>query len=208
MDTGHKKLKVLALKRYYNNPRICKECGKVIVVPPGKTPSQIRKNKFCNRKCWCEYSIKGNHDWVIVQAFYDDGHNRDECIKHFGVSLVAFQKAIRDGNLKIRIPGGGIPPFPLEQVMVENSTYNRGNLKAQLLKRGILENKCAVCGLKEWMGKSLIMVLDHINGINNDHRLENLRMLCPNCDSQSPTFCGRNVKRLRLAKKEKGPVVE
>jgi len=39
------------------------------------------------------------------------------------------------------------------------------------------------------------MILDHINGINNDNRLENLRMLCPNCNIQQPTFAGRRNKK-------------
>lgn len=77
----------------------------------------------------------------------------------------------------------------LEEILVENSTFNRSHLKARLLNAGILENRCAICNQDgEWEGKSLTMVLDHINGVNNDHRLENLRMLCPNCNSQQTTF--------------------
>ena len=86
--------------------------------------------------------------------------------------------------------------FPLEQVMTKNSTYSRGLLKQRLLKDGILENECSECGQEaNWNGKKLVMVLDHINGTNNDHRLENLRILCPNCNSQQETFCGKNVKK-------------
>ena len=85
--------------------------------------------------------------------------------------------------------------FPLEEVMVENSTYNRGNLKKRLLKNGMLKNECAICGQEPiHNNKKLVMVLDHINGISDDHREENLRMLCPNCNSQEPTFAGRNRK--------------
>ena len=85
--------------------------------------------------------------------------------------------------------------FPLEQVMVKNSAYGRCSLKKRLLEKGIIKNECSNCGQKGvWDNKKLIMVLDHINGINNDHRLENLRMLCPNCNSQQETFAGRNRK--------------
>lgn len=48
--------------------------------------------------------------------------------------------------------------------------------------------------LPTWNGKPLILTLDHRNGISNDHRLENLRWLCPNCNSQTETFCGRRKK--------------
>jgi len=90
------------------------------------------------------------------------------------------------------------PPnkLPLSKVMVKNSTYNRGNLKARLLKEGLLKNQCCICGLgPEWNNSPLVMVIDHKNGINNDHRLKNLRLLCPNCNSQTDTFSGRNAKK-------------
>ncbi len=44
----------------------------------------------------------------------------------------------------------------------------------------------------EWCGQPLNLVLDHINGVNSDNRVENLRFLCPNCNSQQSTFAGRN----------------
>ena len=82
--------------------------------------------------------------------------------------------------------------IPLEEVMVENSTYSRGHLKKRLLKEGLIENKCEICGLDEiWNNIKLVMVLDHKNGIRDDHRRENLRMLCPNCNSQQKTFAGK-----------------
>src|SRR6266511_923986 len=85
---------------------------------------------------------------------------------------------------------------PLEEVLVENSTYSRFHLKRRLLASGTLKNECAVCGQGQvWMGQPLAMVLDHINGVPNDNRLENLRMLCPNCNSQTATYCAKNYMR-------------
>lgn len=85
---------------------------------------------------------------------------------------------------------------PLDQVMKEGSTYSRGSLKRRLIKQGLLEEKCNCCGqLPIWQGKKLVLVLDHKNGIYNDHRLKNLRLLCPNCNSQQDTFAGRNSKK-------------
>ena len=88
--------------------------------------------------------------------------------------------------------------IPLERVMTENSTYNRCSLKRRLIGGGLLENKCSICGQNtEWAGKNLVMVLDHINGRNNDHRLENLRLVCPNCNSQLETSNGKNRRKKR-----------
>jgi len=83
--------------------------------------------------------------------------------------------------------------IPLDEVMIENSTYGRGTLKKRLIKDGSMEYVCAICGIGAmWNGSKLVLILDHINGINNDHRRENLRFVCPNCDTQLPTFKGRN----------------
>jgi 5-methylcytosine-specific restriction endonuclease McrA len=60
------------------------------------------------------------------------------------------------------------------------------------VKENRLEYKCANCGIKEWNNLPLSLQLDHINGVNNDHRLENLRFLCPNCHSQTDTYSGKN----------------
>jgi hypothetical protein len=85
--------------------------------------------------------------------------------------------------------------IPLSKVMVKNSNYSRYNLKRRLIDGGILKNECLECGLgPEWKGLKLVLILDHINGIHNDNRRKNLRLLCPNCNSQTQTFAGRNKK--------------
>ena len=88
------------------------------------------------------------------------------------------------------------PARPLSDILVENSDYrSRRLLKQRLIREGLLEEECGVCGLTDWQGKSITLQLDHINGVNDDHRLENLRLLCPNCHSQTDTFCGRNLRK-------------
>lgn len=83
--------------------------------------------------------------------------------------------------------------YSLDEILVENSTYkNIARLKIRLVKEGYLEYKCARCGINEWMGEPISLQLDHQNGKNNDHRLENLRFLCPNCHSQTDTYAGKN----------------
>ena len=90
--------------------------------------------------------------------------------------------------------------LPLNAILVLDSTYTSlRTLKRRLLDDGLLRPLCSECGLSEWRGSRLALVLDHVNGNPRDHRLENLRLLCPNCNSQTPTFAGRNKRRRRLA---------
>lgn len=81
---------------------------------------------------------------------------------------------------------------PIEFFLIEHGTSNRGHLRNRLVKEGILEYKCSKCGINSWLGKKLGLRLDHINGVNDDYRINNLRLLCPNCDSQTNTYCGKN----------------
>ena len=90
----------------------------------------------------------------------------------------------------------GPKAIPLEDVLVEGSSYNRHNLKQRLLANGLKEQRCELCGQGEhWRGRTLALILDHINGIANDHRLENLRIVCPNCAATLDTHCGRKNRR-------------
>ena len=70
--------------------------------------------------------------------------------------------------------------------------YQSLKLKNRLLKEGLFKNVCDSCGISDWNGKPLSMQLDHVNGDSSDHQLGNLRMLCPNCHSQTETYCGKN----------------
>lgn len=81
--------------------------------------------------------------------------------------------------------------FSNDQVFIENSSFVGGTaLTPRLLAMG-WAYRCSWCEIDEWRGKPLVLHLDHINGINNDNRLVNLRLLCPNCHSQTETYGNR-----------------
>lgn len=85
--------------------------------------------------------------------------------------------------------------YPLDEVCVRNSSYPRGCLKKRIIADDLLPYMCAICSTgPSWMGNPMPLILDHINGINNDNRLENLRFVCSNCDSQLDTYKSRNRK--------------
>lgn len=89
------------------------------------------------------------------------------------------------------------------EMFCENSMATRAMVRKRVLADKLLEYKCAICGNPgEHNGLPLVLQLDHINGIANDHRLENLRWICPNCHSQTETFCSRNHEQRRAERKE------
>lgn len=91
--------------------------------------------------------------------------------------------------------GFGKAPIPLSEILVEGSSYATHALAQRLLSAGLKERKCERCLLTEWQGEPVPVELDHINGVSNDHRWENLRMLCPNCHALTPTWRGRKRAR-------------
>lgn len=90
----------------------------------------------------------------------------------------------------------------LDEVLVEHSSYSRSHLKQRLYREGLKQPRCEMCGQGEsWNGGVMSMILDHVNGVRDDHRLENLRIVCPNCAATLPTHCGRK-NRIQRASRE------
>ena len=81
-----------------------------------------------------------------------------------------------------------------EELFCKNSKHPRTVLRRTIINEKLIPYKCAICGIVEWNGKNISLELDHINGENNDNKLENLRFLCPNCHSQTITYGSKNKK--------------
>jgi hypothetical protein len=130
------------------------------------------------------------YDWAAIQAYYDEGHCYTECRRQFQFSVAAWTKAVRRGELTASARRKSL-------ATILATSNSRRTIKTHLLAAGIMVNRCSRCGIGEWQGAPLSCHIDHINGIRDDHRLENLRMLCPNCHSQTETYGGKNVRRRR-----------
>lgn len=92
---------------------------------------------------------------------------------------------------------------PLAEVLVAGSVVNSANLRKRLVREGLREPRCEICELDTWRGAPLPLALDHINGDPCDNRLENLRILCPNCHALTDTWCGRKNGRRTPMQRER-----
>lgn len=131
-----------------------------------------------------------------------------EVLRHFGLPSNQghysrmFHKYVKENNIDISHILESIKKqefrkkLSIEEMFIANSHRSGKNLKTRLLKESLIEDKCSNCKSPPvWNGKLLVMQLDHINGDNTDNRIENLRLLCPNCHSQTDTFGGKNTKK-------------
>jgi hypothetical protein len=124
---------------------------------------------------------------LLAFGLMNKGHNYRTMQKRI------LEDEIDDSHIRNYHPSSFRTKIPLIEILVEESTYSRTNLKRRLMEGGIIKNKCQICHLlPEWNGSPLTLRLDHINGKPNDNRIENLRLICANCDSQLSTYAGRN----------------
>lgn len=78
-------------------------------------------------------------------------------------------------------------------ILTKDSGYSTHCVRNRVIKDNLLRYECASCHINSWKNKKIVLELDHVDGNNRNHSLENLRFLCPNCHSQTPTYKGRNI---------------
>lgn len=141
-------------------------------------------------------------NWTLIQEYYNT-HTAKETIAHFGITrgMLEYARKMRKIQPTFNRPKPTGRKFLLLDDILNNRVSITPNpLRKRILKAGLLKYQCSIClMLPVWCGVTLVLQLDHINGNNKDNRLENLRFLCPNCHSQTPTFVGRHARRKFVA---------
>jgi 5-methylcytosine-specific restriction endonuclease McrA len=165
--------------------------GRRIAAELGLSPSTV---SYHRRNLGKALDVRCNrrYDWREIQRYYDEGHSITECQERFGFARETWNSARRRGAVVSRPQA-----MPIERLL--RGPRARAHLRRRLVGAGLLTPSCAVCGISDWRGRPLSLELNHVNGDGNDNRLANLRLLCPNCHSQTDTWGGRNKGRLQLA---------
>lgn len=142
-------------------------------------------------------AVKNSASISEVLRYFEVPHNQGYYHKIFHFEIKRLNLDIKHMNLKLK-SNRFKQRLIHEQIFCENSKVDRATVKKRIIKEGLLPYKCFKCGINNWCEEQLSLHLDHINGISNDHRIDNLRFLCPNCHSQTPTYSGKNVKQSHI----------
>lgn len=173
---------------YNKKPNLCKSCGKPI-------PYEKRNQKFCSHSCSAKMSnhLRNKNKLIVFGQCLNCKKDLYRKNKKYCSNLC--QKQFNQQQIFKEVEEKGYFPFN-EKTNETNRVFVR---KYLISKFGY---KCSVCGLSEWMGQPIPLVADHIDGDTSNHKIENFRMVCENCNALLPTYKSKNRKSKRSWRKK------
>jgi hypothetical protein len=211
------------VEQYQKNPNRCKFCEKIL-------DYEKRRNKFCDHVCSAKYnnlhnerSCNKNHkqSWKEKYELSPKFCTKCGCKLDYELRHNVFCKNCCDEGYKSfqHLSNGSclycgkecgktfcnskcMADLKWKQLKEEMEASGRARAK-HTAKRYLLEKepKCKICGISEWCDKKLPLILDHIDGNSDNWNLDNLRLVCSNCDSLLPTYKGKNKGKGRYSRK-------
>ena len=190
--------------RYQANPKVCKQCGMPLCY-------EKRMNQFCSSRCAAIMNNKKRNYHRVKKAKTRNKYIQKE---------INFQTC--------EVCGKSIPPkrrfcsskchkkFNWNEKVrnIEESgcftggrgITNQGEASRSFVRKYLTQKygyKCFICGISEWCGKPITLIVDHIDGNPLNNKIENFRLICPNCDSQLSTYKARNKGHGRQYRRKK-----
>lgn len=157
-----------------------------------KCKKDTANDKFCNRSCAASYNNRN------VGNRHGTGNKRDvrnnclNCQADVGTKTYCSSKCQQEKARKDKIVAW----------LAGEISYLPRFVKPYLLEQQ--DHKCALCKMQdEWQGMPIIFILDHIDGNSEDNSRDNLRLVCPNCDSQLPTYKSKNLGNGRFKRRQR-----
>jgi hypothetical protein len=192
------------IEHYNLNPSTCNKCNKSISY-------EKRRNKFCSKSCSASYSnlgktknpnglngqswlvkpIKTVRDKKIVLCCFCQSPIKKNATKYCSLKCQADHRWVKLVE-EIQKNNGFLPA----------DSYGRANTIKKYLIR-TLGKKCQICGIEKWNNKEVPLVTDHIDGDSTNNSLPNLRVICCNCDAQTPTYKGKNRGKGRAYRRKR-----
>lgn len=171
-------LKLARIAEYSKNPKLCPQCGTPLIY-------ERRHLKFCNSSCAAKYNnpfshIKKNKKYNTCLHCGKPTRNVKFCSNECSAEYV----------------------WNSTKLKIEN---NEGIVSQSVYRKYLIEKQghvCKLCGITEWQGQPVPLVLDHVDGNSDNNDLSNLRMICHNCDALLPTFAGRNKNSARKYRRD------
>jgi uncharacterized protein YlaI len=163
-----------------------------------KKPVQIETSDLCENGCGQSARFKLRSGKLICES------SSNRCPVNVKKNVQGLKKAYNEGRKDCSQFDGkrgwakNKTLLDLNDIFTVNSHRSNGIIIKSLLNNKLKNYVCEICSLSEWNDKPLKLHLDHINGKNIDNRLENLRFLCPNCHSQTETYCGKSINSGKL----------
>ena len=186
------KNKQCRIEEYLKNPQTCSFCH-------NELPYDKKKNKFCSKSCSASSNNQGVNRW--------ENYSHPEKPKSGHLSTLVSGLFCKMCNIQLQNQQRKFCSNECQrEYQWENETKPRiikGEINdngRRVLRRYLFETqgpKCSICGIQEWCGQETPLVLDHIDGNSTNNKLINLRLICPNCDAQLPTYKAKNKGRGR-----------
>ena len=192
----HNKNKKLRIKEYNKNPNRCKTCNCIFSY-------ESRCKKFCNHSCAAKTNNIGvaRNKKNFSESRFSSSENKEV---RFKPDCLNCSKSLKKNASKFCSPACFTEhQWKLKKKNISLSGKAPSIIQAKKYLREVRGNSCEMCGIDTWAGKPILLLCDHVDGNSNNWNLNNLRLICSNCDATTPFYKNKNKGNGRMYRRER-----